>query len=58
MYVHAQVEPLNAEVDEDLRKWADKTPGRAQAKGAGQKPGTAASGKSKDGKKGKKGKKK
>ncbi len=49
-----QVEPVSKEQDEALRKWTDKTPAMAAAKGTGKPPGTAGS--SKEGKK--KGKKK
>lgn len=49
-----QTEPMSKEQDEALRKWMDKTPSMAAAKGTG-KPSTAASGKAKgDGKKKKK----
>lgn len=52
--VPMQTEPMSKEQDEALRKWMDKTPSMAAAKGTG-KPSTAASGKAKgDGKKKKK----
>lgn len=52
---YVQLEPLSKEVDEQMRKWMDKTPAMAVVKGTA-KPGTAGS--SKSDKKGKKGKKK
>lgn len=45
-----KVEPMSKEQDEALRKWCDKTPAMAAAKGTGKPPGTAGSGKSKEGK--------
>jgi IQ and AAA domain-containing protein len=35
------VSPLSKDADEALRKWQDKTPAMAAAKGAGKKPGSA-----------------
>jgi hypothetical protein len=47
-----QVQPQSREQDEALRKWMDKTPAMAAAKGSGKAPGGAAGGKEggKDGK--------
>ncbi len=52
---YSQVQPLSKEQDEALRKWCDKTPAMAVAKGTAKPPGTA--GNDKEAKGGKKKKK-